>query len=250
MNNNFSFDRIWNHVKRDVVLLRSTLLTALAVCSVLLFGFIQLNLFWGKKLGSEEFFGFLTLLYIISGILLSFSYFREFHDHKTSALYLSLPISSVERLTAIWLSAFLGHSLGFLLLGVVVSSFFIFFGSSLFGAELNFVNISLEEYGKMAKTLLFLQPVFLFGAAAFRKNRRAKTFLLVLSTILCLAFFNMALFAGLNRGLDMFDPSGLGSKAFALAQQDFSGFGKWLFMTILGPGMLLATYFKLREKEG
>ena len=250
MNTNFSFERIWNHIKRDVVLLRSSLGTALAICGVLLFGFIQLNLFWGQALGSEEFFGFFTLLYIVSGILLSFSYFREFHDPKSNALYLSVPISSAERLTAIWMTAYVGHTLAFLVLGLVVSSFFIFFGSSLFGAELDFVNISLVEYGKMAKTFLFLQPVFLFGAAAFRKNRRAKTVLLVFSLVLCLAFFNMALFAGLNRGLDMFSQSGLSSKAFDLAQRDFSGFGKFLFMTILGPGMLLATYFKVKEKEG
>ncbi len=250
MEGKFSFDRIWNHIKRDAVLLRTTLLTALAICGILLFAFIQMNLFWDKKMSSEEFFGFLTLLYLLSGILLSFSYFREFHDNKSSALYLTLPISSLERLTAIWLSSFLGHSMAFLLLGTVVSSFFIFFGSSLFGAELNFVNLSLAVYWKMGKTYLYLQPIFLFGAATFKKNRRAKTFLLVFSTVLCLAFFNMALFAGLNRGLDMFDQTGLGSKTFELAQKDFSGFGKWLFMAIIGPGMLLATYFKLKEKEG
>ncbi|MEM1337413.1 MAG: hypothetical protein AAF717_06775 [Bacteroidota bacterium] len=250
MENTFSFDRVWNHIKRDVVLLRSTFLTALAICALLLFAFIQMNLFWDKKMSSEEFFGFLTFVYILSGILLSFSYFKEFHDDKYSALYLTLPISSSERLTAIWLSSFLGHSLTFLLLGVVVSSFFIFFGSFLFGAELNFVNISPGEYWKMAKTYLYLQPIFLFGAATFKKNRKSKTFLLVFSITLCFVFFNIALFAVLNRGLDMFDQTGLGAKTFELAQKDFSGFGKWLFMALLGPGILLATYFKLKEKAG
>lgn len=185
MQGKFSFNRIWHHIKRDLALFRSTLLTAMAICGVLLFGFVQLNLFWDKKISADEFFGVLALLYIVSGILLTFSYFRELHDYKSSALYLSLPISSLERLTAIWLSSAIGHTL-----------------------------------------------------------------LLIIVTLLSLAFFNMALFGILNRGMDVFDQTGLGSKAFELAQKDFSGFGRFVFLSIVGPGMLLATYFKIREKEG
>lgn len=250
MERNISLDRVWNHIKRDFVLLKNVLLTTLAICAVLLFAIVQLNLFWNKAISSDVYFGVLSFLYIVSGIVLSFSYFKEFHNDKSSALYLTLPLSSEERLISIWSSTIIGHTLIFLFLGVVFGGFSIFFGSVLFGAEFNFVNLSTDSYWKMVKTYVFLLPVFLFGAATFKKNRRAKTLLLVAITILGLVFFNMFLFGILNHDMDVFERNGLGSKAFDLAQKDFSGFGKFLFLTILGPGMLLATYFKIREKEG
>ncbi|MEO0572099.1 MAG: hypothetical protein AAF039_10380 [Bacteroidota bacterium] len=250
MEPNISLHRVWNHIKRDTLLLKSTLLTTLAICAVLLFAVVQLNLFWNKAISSDAYFSVLSFLYIISGIVLSFSYFREFHNDKSSALYLTLPLSTEERLISIWLSTTIGHTLVFLILGIVFGSFSIFFGSVLFGAEFHFVNLSPDSYWKMIKAYVFLLPVFLFGAATFKKNRRAKTLLLVAITVLGLVFFNMFLFGILNYGMDVFDQNGLGSKGFDLAQKDFSGFGKFLFMTILGPGMLLATYFKIREKEG
>lgn len=250
MEPNSSLHRIWSHIKRDTILLKTTLLITLAVCALLLFAVVQLNLFWNKEISSDVYFSVLSFLYIISGIALSFSYFREFHDDKSSSLYLTLPLSSEERLISIWLSTTLGHTLVFLILGIVFGGFSIFFGSVLFGAEFNFVNVSPNGYWQMIKTYVFLLPVFLFGAATFKKNRRAKTLLLVAITVIGLVFFNMFLFGIFNRGMDVFDQNGLGSKAFDMAQKDFSGFGKFLFMTILGPGMLSATYFKIREKEG
>lgn len=250
MEPNVSLHRIWNHIKRDALLLKSTLLTTLAICAVLLFSVVQLNLFWNKAISSDVYFSVLSFLYIISGIILSFSYFREFHNDKSSALYLTLPLSSEERLISIWLSTTIGHTLVFLVLGIVFGGFSIFFGSVLFGAEFHFVNLSPDSYWKMIKVYVFLLPVFLFGAATFKKNRRAKTLLLVAVTVLCLGFFNMFLFGVFNHGMDVFEQNGLGSKGFDLAQKDFSGFGTFIFMTVLGPGMLLATYFKIREKEG
>ena len=250
MEPNVSLHRIWNHIKRDALLLKSTLLTTLAICAVLLFSVVQLNLFWNKAISSDVYFSVLSFLYIISGIILSFSYFREFHNDKSSALYLTLPLSSEERLISIWLSTTIGHTLVFLVLGIVFGGFSIFFGSVLFGAEFHFVNLSPDSYWKMIKGYVFLLPVFLFGAATFKKNRRAKTLLLVAVTVLCLGFFNMFLFGVFNHGMDVFEQNGLGSKGFDLAQKDFSGFGTFIFMTVLGPGMLLATYFKIREKEG
>ena len=250
MENSLSLYRIWSHVKRDFVLLKSMFLTTLAICGVLLFAFIQMNFFWDKKITSDEFFGVLAFLYIVSGIILSFSYFKEFHDTKFSTLYLTLPVSSGERLIAIWLSAALGHTLVFLFLGIIFGGFCLFFGSVLFGAEFDFVNLSLGSYWKMIKTYWFVLPIFMFGGATFKKNGRAKTVLFVAISLFCLLFFNMILFGMLNHGLGFFDQTGLGSKAIELAQADFSGFGKFIFMTILGPGMLVAAYFKIREKEG
>ena len=250
MTSNLSLDRIWNHIKRDFILLRSILLTTLVICAILLFTIVQLNLFWNKEISSDVYFGVLFVLYLLSGIMLSFSYFREFHDDKASALYFTLPLSSLERLLSIWLSSTIAHTLIFLILGIVFGGFAILFGSLLFGTEIDFVNLSLANYWKMAKTYAFVLPVFLFGAATFKKNRRAKTLLLVATTLFCLVFFNMFLFGILNHGMDVFKQTGLGSKAFDLAQNDFSGFGTFIFMTVMGPGMLLATYFKIREKEG
>ena len=250
MTTNGTAHRIWSHLKRDIILLRSTLLTSLAICAALLFVFIQLKLFWNKSLSADTFYAVLALLYILSGIVLCFSYFKELHDETKRSLYLTLPISTGERLLSIWLSTTMVHSLAFLALGVVFGGVSIFFGSLLFGAELDFVNMTFENYWTMFKTYVFLLPVFLFGAASFSKNRRAKTILLVVITIIALIFFNMFLYGVLNHGLDVFEQNGLGSKAFDLAQEDFSGVGRLLFLSVLGPVLVLATYFKMKEKEG
>ena len=249
MNKGFSLQRVVSHIKRDIFLLKGTLITGASIAVGVLFLLLLLNLVWDKELSPDEFSGVFGFIYFVLGIVLTFAIFKELHNQKANQLYLSLPISPEERMTAIWLTTTVIYTIAFSILGFIIGEFTILFGSLFWASNYTPLAPFTESYWKIVKTYLFIQPLFMFGAIAFKKNRVGKTLLCLVLTIIFFAVFNMILYGLFNFNYDVFDGESLASQATEKARSDFSLRGRWLLMIIVGPMMLLATYFKLREKE-
>lgn len=249
MNKEYSLQRVINHIKRDLFLLKGTLVTGISIAIGILFLLLLLNMVWDKELSTNEFSGIFGFIYFILGIVLTFSIFKEIHNQSSNQLYLSLPISPIERLTAIWLTTTLVYTLVFSILGFVIGEFAIVFGSLFLGADYTPLVPFSENYWGVVKTYLFIQPLFMLGAISFKKNRIGKTILCFVILAIFFAVFNMMFYGLLNYDYAVFDNEPLGTEAMEKARNEFSLGGKWLLMLILGPIMLLATYFKLVEKE-
>ena len=245
----FSFNRVFQFVKRDLVMLRGTFTTGISVAIVLLFLFCLLNMVWDQKLDLGEFFGIFGLFYIPLGIIFTFSIFREFNNNKTNHLYLTIPISIPERLMAKWLTVTLLYTVVFSVIAVLVGTLAIVFGIIVFGADFNLLSLFSEHYWKVVKIYLVFQPVFMVGAISFSKNRIGKTILALGILFLGFVLFNFLLYAMLNSGAGVFSEEGLGSQAFDMAGANFSTFGKWFYGLIFGPLMLVVAYLKMTEKE-
>ncbi|WP_201919502.1 hypothetical protein [Aquimarina mytili] len=246
----FSLKRIINSVYRDVTVLRGSIVTGLSIAAGILFIAFLLNLGFGDhSITAEDYAGTSGLLYVLFGVLFTFSIFKEVHDQKKNHLYLTLPISPVERVIAVWITTYILYTVAFTILGVLIGQMAIIFGSLFSKVNLHFISIFSEEYWKMITFYLFVQPVFFYGAIRFGKNRMGKTVLSLLLVFLGILFYNFLIYGMLNHDFDVFSGEQLASEAFNLAKKDFSITGRWLFMIILGPAMFLAGYFRMIEKE-
>ncbi len=245
----YNIRRIGNFIYRDVILLRGTITTALSVVSVLLFIVILFSLRKDHVVVPGEFMSVFNKLYIISGVLFIFSVLKETNTKASNHLYLTLPVSSYERITAIWFTTGILYTIVFSFLCFLVGQFAISVGSIFSETNFHPLPIFSEDYWQLIKFYFFIQPIFLYGAIRFNKNRMGKTLLSLLLIVLGLIFFNMMLYGMLNYGYDVFSGEELASEAFGLASKDFSGIEKVLFVGVFMSTMLLATYFKIVEKE-
>ncbi|MEW7293004.1 hypothetical protein [Aquimarina sp. 2304DJ70-9] len=245
----YNIRRIRNFIYRDIVLLRGAIITALSVVSILMFIVILFSLRKDHLVSPGEFVSIFNKLYIISGILFIFSVLKEINNKTSNHLYVSLPVSSYERITAIWLTTGILYTIVFSFLCFLIGQFAIFIGSIFSETNFHLLPVFSEDFWTSIKFYFFIQPVFLYGAVTFNKNRIGKTILSVLLIVLGLIFFNMMLYGMLNYGYDVFSGEELASEAFSLASKDFSGIEKLLFVGVFVSTMLLATYFKIVEKE-
>ncbi len=249
MTQQFNIRRIGNFIYRDIVLLRNTIITTLSVVGVLLLFFFLYDLRGDHIISEEEFASNFMKFYVVLGILFTFSIFREAHHKKSNLFYFSLPISSYERVTAIWLTTSALYTLLFSVFGFLIGQVAIVLGSMFSETNFHLLPIFSENYWQGVTFYFFIQPTFLLGAILFTKNRIIKTLLFVVLLVFGLFIFNGILFSIFNIGYDIFSEDQIVSNAFSLAREDFSGIGIFLFVIIMVPVMLLAAYFKIIEKE-
>ncbi len=234
---------------RDLVILKGTITTSLCVASGLFFISFLLRLRGDHELSQVDFASVFGKFYIILGILFTFSIFKEAHNQKTNHLYFSLPVSSYERITSAWLSTVPVFTVVLTIIAAIIGQFAILIASMFSETTFHLVSIFSEEYWGAVTFYTIVQPIFLYGALRFTKNRIGKTLLLVLLFSFGLMIYNFMFYGILNYSYDVFSGEELAYEAFDLASKDFSGIGQFVFIGIVTPLMLAAAYFKLVEKE-
>ncbi|WP_298313387.1 hypothetical protein [uncultured Aquimarina sp.] len=245
----FNYKRIYHFIRRDLIIRKSSLSTALIVISAILFVFFLINLREDYRITVGEFTNVFGLFYIPLGVLLTFSICKESHDSKANHLYFVLPVSVYERMTAIWFTTTILYTIVFSILSFFVGQFAILTGVILFGTDFHLLPMLSGEYLGFAMFYCIIQPVFLVGALAFKTNRIGKTLLVFVMVFFGVIIYNLILFTMLNYRYDVLPGSALASEAFGLAQNDFSIFGMLIFVVFLGPVMLFVAYCKMLEKE-
>ncbi len=246
----FSGKRIGNLIYRNIVLLKGAIITALLVAGGLIFVGSLLSMRGDHVVNSDEFIGMFSLLFLILGLLFTFAIFKEMHNSKAGHFYFLLPATAAEKIIASWLASNVMYSIVFTFFAFVVGQLAIVICSVFPSTNLHALPVFSETYWSLVKFYFFVQPAFLFGAVTFSKNRIGKTLLAALIIIFCVFMYNLILcFSFTGGAFDVFNSDPFSTDAFSLAQEDLSGVGALLFSIVLGPMMLLASYFKLTEKE-
>ncbi|TAI49163.1 ABC-2 transporter permease [Flagellimonas allohymeniacidonis] len=249
MGKEFDISRIVQFIKRDLTLQKNTITIGLLVGSIVLFLLYLFNMVWDKRLSADEFLGSFSLCYFPLGIFYVYTMLREFQNPKFNHSYLSLPVSNLERITAKWLNGALLYTLVFSLIGIIVGILAMMVGIVVFGAEMHVTAFFSENYWKVVKLFLLIQPTFMVGALTFSKNRVGKTLMVLGLLFIGFLLFNFIGFGILNHDFGVFSGESSGSEAFDRASQDFSVLGRWFYGLIFGPLMLVVAYFKMVEKE-
>ena len=193
----------------------------------------------------RDFQSLYVAVFFFGGFLFTSQIFKEMHAPHRSYFFLTLPASSLEKLTGAWLLtsplyvfaytavAFIIYFIGFLLAGESFSLSF-FFNKGL--------AVSIVFY-------MVVQTTFLWGAVYFRKNNFLKTVLSIIVISLLLSIFGAALrYLLLDNQMLVFvkEEDFAGPNAFP------SGLVKPIYqftLWALGPYMLLMAYFTLKERE-
>ncbi len=124
----------------------------------------------------------------VGGVLISSSAFKEIHNKNTAMLYMTLPVSAVERYLSIWLLTgpfYLIFITALYALGMIVS---IFQGS--------FFDVELFSFSHMAINYLVFNALFLWGGIYFKTLALIKTIGSLLALGLMLAIIKAIIFPG------------------------------------------------------
>lgn len=176
----------------------------------------------------------------ISGFLFAGRFFTELNTTQSSYLFLTLPVSTLEKTLGSWLLS----SPVFVAVYMAGASIILFL-SGLVAKDLSVMS-NLYDMGtlKAIGAFLVLQTVFFLGATTFKKNAFFKTllglFVLVLGFSLFVGIVMLLMFKGGNFSFDYNMTAGC------------SDSGHWLgtlLWILLAPYLLLISYFKLKERQ-
>lgn len=242
--NIYSTPRQYNLILRQLSLFRQGWLIAAAA----LFGLILLiSLFTAYfnpdglyQLRSGMYYSFLTLL----GLIFTSQIFQELHKPNRSYAFLTLPASTLEKLIASWLL-----SSPIFILAYTAITFVIYLISTLVAGrpEMAF-GFFTNDYWITVANYVVIQTIFLWGACYFRKNNFLKT-LLVLVLLPIVVGMYAALLIWLLFGSTNIN---IGPNTMVINETVFPNIGnimKFLWYGVLGPYMLLTTYFTLKERQ-
>ena len=245
-----SAKRIAGLIYRSVILLRGAIITALLVAGGLVFVGTLISVRGDFMVKPDEFISMFSILFLVLGLLFTFSIFREIQGDKTNHFYFLLPATALEKVLASWLLSNVMYIVVFSVFAFVVGQLAIALCSVFPSTDLHVLPIFSDTYWCLVRFYFFVQPAFLLGALTFTKNRIGKTLLAALVLVFGVFIYNMILCFWFTGGaFDVFSSDPFSTEGFSLAQNDLSGVGGFLFGLIFGPMMLLAAYFKMTEKE-
>jgi hypothetical protein len=242
--NIYSTPRQYNFILRQLSLYRQGWLIAAAAIFGLLF-LISVLIGYFKPGGLYQlpgglYYGFMTLI----GLIFTSQMFQELHTPSRSYAFLTLPVSTFEKLIAAWLL-----SSPLFVLAYTAVTFVIYLISTLVAGTPDIVfNYFTPAYWSTIANYMVIQTIFLLGACYFRKTNFLKTLLVLV--VLPIVF---GLFAGLMVFLFFGSTNiNIGPDTITINETVFPNLGlvmKFLWYGVLGPYMLLTTYFTLKERQ-
>jgi hypothetical protein len=229
-------------VQRQATLFRNRwFIAAAAIMGVLLLITLATAYFSPQKL--HQMVGFYQFTFWLVGLIFTSQIFLELHAPNQAYSFLTLPVSTLEKLMGSWLLTSPLYVLGF----TAISYLIYLLGVLVTGFAVSPLTFFAQGYWQSVASYMVIQTIFLWGAVYFRKNNFLKTVLaqLVLSVLLGLyvAALVMVLYGGnLNIESETSQPP-------AFVENVFVPIMNVLYWGVLGPYMLLVTYFTLKERQ-
>ena len=208
-----------------------------------------------KSPSSWDYFAdYYTVGLFIAGFFVSGMAFTSFRTKEKTITYLSLPASLLEKLISMLIVTTLGFLVSYTVLFYAFQLFMLGIGSIAFDLQPEFINIFNEDI--LSKILLYLiiQPIFLVGAATFRKIPVFYTFLILFASGMLLTILAISLAAYIKETMDitLINNTQITHNGYTWdLQQDHYLFtiAKYLFYWATAPVFWIITYLKLKEKQ-
>lgn len=197
------------------------------------------------------------LILLIGGFIYSSLAFSEFMKITTRAEYLSLPGSSLEKITVKWLYTNLFVIIAvtgiFLILGSLFMPIIDNFQMNEYSNEI----LTSKSYWNLVGVYFIVHSVFFFGSIAFNRGAIIKTLLYLIAitaivAIICGVWFRIVYAEYFDSLWHMTPPegtSGFGNKYSSPDEMPQVKFIIFAFKYILAPVLWVASIFKLSEKE-
>ncbi len=195
---------------------------------------------------------YLTIMFI-GGYIFTSSIFSELNEQRKAFHYLTLPVSTTERLLSGWLLTGVLFPVFALLLIFVI----IFLSNLIMNLTFDFSSINYAfsaSYLKAFKTYLITQSVFLLGAAYFRKYNFLKTLLalfvvFVVFMIFTGIFSRMMFSAFMDGNMDMMESGAASFRMDSIFMNIIPQIAKILYNYLMMPFFLVVSWFSLKERQ-
>jgi hypothetical protein len=252
LNKYFDIYRIANLMRRSAILnTRMVLIAFAAIGGLLLIVFLSDTFFHGD-INYTPMMNLFHVILFAGGFIFTSQSFNELQKPEKGYHYLTLPASHLEKLFTKWLFSTIIYLVAAYLALYVIALIGSGLSVALLKADFKFPALQNYEPFRMAGIYLVLQPIFLLGAAYFKRHSFLKTLLTIIVIALITGIFTTI------ASYILFGSSGLESSNFAgsntpiphiVFTETIPHLSKILFWYVMGPFFLIVSYFRLTERQ-
>lgn len=245
MNTEFNITRLGLFVRRQLLLNINTIGVAIAAVVGMLLIISGLTAYSSPS-NVQNLVPFYLVLLFIGGYVFTSKIFSELNSPQKSYAFLTLPVSTAEKLVGAWLIV----TPLFLTVAIIGVFILIYISSLIAGQPADLPNIlSNVHFQRTVGAFLVTQTFFFLGAATFRSNNFLKTLLALFAIALVVIGYTTLLgYTLLGEGTAHIGP-GTGGELKGTAEFIFKELVPFLFWYVLGPFLLVVSYFKLKERQ-
>lgn len=187
---------------------------------------------------------YLLVLYV-GGYIFTSKIFSEMHSPQKSYAFLTLPVSTAEKLIGALLIVVPVYLI-IALAGILILSFT---SGLVAGQPMLIPSLTSTEFIYPIGVFLVTQTFFFLGAVAFRGNNFLKTLLALFVIAIVIGGYSAGLGYLLFGGGEFNMGAGTASEFKDTAEFIFKDVVPFLFWYVLGPFLLVVSYFKLKERQ-
>lgn len=252
-NNILNISRLYLFIRRQVLSNAGSWLIAFGgIAGVLLVISLLVAHFQPQNLSGMTGLYFSALF--VGGYIFTAGIFNELHNPQKSYQFLTLPVSTTERLLGGWLLT----GIIFPILGLLGMALIVLLANLVMNFTLDvapFQSVFSSQSFTALKVYFVTQSIFLLGAAYFRKNNFLKTILalFVISVVVQIIVVTTAwaLFSPFTDGGDGINigPEDLPPRMEILFTNYIPAIAKVVFWYLTVPFFLITTWFSLKERQ-
>ncbi|HYG39548.1 MAG TPA: hypothetical protein VD908_13050 [Cytophagales bacterium] len=188
-------------------------------------------------------YGLYMTVFFIAGYIFTSRILSELNSPGKSYGFLTLPASTFEKFIGSWLLS----SPVYVLIFMIFITLIYLISTVTAGIEVSFAKMFDETFFRIIWIFMVTQTIFFLGACTFKSYNLLKTlFALFLIIALVAAFAGLLiwiLFGGQIQGDEFNDGFSMQGEKF------FTEVIPFIFFYVLGPVLLVVSYFKLKERE-
>lgn len=251
-NSYFNIERIGHLLVRQLRLNTQTILIGFAAVAGLLTFILSMRvIFGGTDLDSLTFFGNIMPYFFAGGFVFTSTIFSELRTAHRGYLYLTLPASTLEKLTVSWFVSSVMYVLAAIVMMFVINVLLMAVAAIFTASHVPVFQLFDPSILKTYAVYMVTQPIFILGAIYFRRVNFLKTLLsLFVIGIVIAIYTGLAArlivfhnFSSIHFGNDM--PESWQD----FFQNTFAPVVKYLFWCFLAPFFLVVSYFRLKERQ-
>jgi hypothetical protein len=248
-NQYFDINRLSKFVVRQSTLYINQMLLAIAV----IFGILFTVTLFTAYFNPEKLFaiwGFYIAVYFIGGFILSSAAFSELNSPHSGYAFLTLPVSSLEKLLGAWFITSIVYTIIYFL---VVAAMYFVVGIIMPDVQLSGVwgtnpeaGSAASQFGEIVLNYMVAQPLFLLGASTFIKHNLLKTLLSAFIFWIGVGLYAALIFWMLFGSGKAFQPG----TDISIELKDMLEFiFKGVIYVVLPLFLLTVSYFKIKERQ-
>lgn len=185
------------------------------------------------------------VVFMLGGYIFTSKIFDEMHAPQKSYMFLTLPVSTTEKLLAAWFIT----SPVYVVVASLILLLLSFINSLLAGNVQAFAYVFDNTFLNCVGVYMVTQALFFLGATTFRGNNFLKTVLALIVVVLLIAAYTGLLGYALFGNSGMRFEEGKATEYERTAELIIETVVPFLFWFVLAPFLLFVSYFKLKERQ-